>query len=73
MRKLFEYSAFEGRKGGTRKIAELPKEKKCKDPEHNPATMILRKPGIYEHECPSCHEKQVFTVPANPELSSRLH
>lgn len=35
----------------------------CRHPEHNPATMIVRKPGMYEHECPRCGEKQQFEVP----------
>ena len=34
----------------------------CQHPEHNPPTMILLEPGIYEHECPACHRKLVFTV-----------
>jgi len=45
----------------TRKIGEdsFP----CRDPEHDPASMIVRSPGTYEHECPKCHTKQYFKVP----------
>ncbi len=49
--------------GGTRKIADPPPQP-CQDPEHNPAGMIVREPGMYEHVCPQCGNKQIFTVPA---------
>ena len=45
----------------TRKIAEPVNP--CTHPEHNPPSMMVFEPGTYEHECPSCHEKQVFEVP----------
>jgi len=35
----------------------------CMDPDHNPPNNMYYSPGTYEHECPSCHEKVVFTVP----------
>lgn len=44
----------------TRKIAELPKP--CRHPEHNPPSMQVFRPGVYEHECPACGAKQVFRV-----------
>ncbi len=46
--------------GGTRKIAELPEV--CRNPEHNPATMRVYTPGVYEHTCPGCGAVQHFTV-----------
>ena len=53
---------------GTRKIAEAPQEKICNSREHNPATMILREPGMYEHTCPVCGNIRRFTVPPRPSL-----
>ena len=50
--------------GGTRKIADAP-EPACLHPEHDPASMIVREPGTYEHACPGCGNKQVFTVECN--------
>ena len=41
-----------------KKIADLPREKRCQDPCHNPPSMWCpREPGIYEHECPTCGAK----------------
>lgn len=50
----------------TRKIAEayIWKKQICHDREHNPPNMMVFSPGTYEHECPSCHVKQVFTIPS---------
>ena len=55
-----------------RKIADLPKPSEgwkkgpwvppCLHPEHNPPGSICLPPGVYEHECPGCHNKQVFRV-----------
>ena len=56
-------------KGGTRKIADFPEEKICRCPEHDPATMIVRSPGIYEHTCPSCGVTQTFIVNPKPTMS----
>lgn len=57
----------------TRKIADLPKPStwtmpkagrpKCSHPEHNPPDRVSLPPGIYEHECPACGHKTIFTVP----------
>lgn len=56
----------------TRKIGDLPKlpdgrhkppEKPCFHPEHNPPSMKVYQPGVYEHECPACGRKLTFTVP----------
>lgn len=66
--KLYDIILGEGRKGGTKKIADFPPIKECRDPEHNPATMIVREPGIYEHKCPKCGAKQTFIVPPKPAL-----
>lgn len=32
----------------------------CKDPEHNPPSMIVLKPGIHHYECPSCKNIQII-------------
>lgn len=56
----------------TKKIGEIPnidgwkgfKKPKplCTNPEHNPPKYRVFKPGIYEHTCPGCKEKQIFVV-----------
>lgn len=46
----------------TKKIADFPIGKKCLHPEHEPPTMRLFEPGIYEHICPKCGQKKTFTV-----------
>lgn len=47
----------------TRKIADAWKPSPpCPHPEHEPPSMVLLQPGTYEHECPVCHAKYVFTV-----------
>lgn len=44
-----------------RKIKSFPPP--CFHPEHRPAGMLVREPGVYEHTCPGCGAKTVFTVP----------
>lgn len=44
----------------TRKIADLPTDKRCRHPEHDPPTAMCFPPGIYEHECPACGRKVKF-------------
>lgn len=47
----------------TRKIRDLYNtEIPCRDPEHNPPSMMVFEDGIYEHTCPSCGKVQRFTV-----------
>jgi|HubBroStandDraft_4_1064222.scaffolds.fasta_scaffold64215_2 hypothetical protein len=59
----------EKRRGGTRKIGELPPESRpCRHPEHNPPGYQVFRPGIYEHACPGCGKKQTFTVGHGPQL-----
>lgn len=48
-------------KGSTRKIADAPPPP-CRHPEHNPPGMMVWSPGMYEHTCPGCGNKQIFTV-----------
>jgi ribosomal protein L37AE/L43A len=48
----------------TRKISDLPKGDTCRHPDHDPPTMMVLSPGVYEHECPSCGRKIVFRVDA---------
>jgi hypothetical protein len=47
--------------GGTRKIADAP-PRPCQHPEHNPPGMCVFEPGVYEHICPGCRKKKIFTV-----------
>lgn len=46
----------------TKKITALPKSDSCLHPEHEPPTMIVLEPGVYEHTCPGCRRKVTFTV-----------
>jgi hypothetical protein len=46
----------------TRKIADLPVEKRCRDPEHDPPKYFVFQPGVYEHECPTCKHVHTFVV-----------
>jgi hypothetical protein len=46
--------------GGTRKIADLPTF--CQHFAHNPPGMMVYEPGVYEHVCPNCGARQIFTV-----------
>lgn len=50
----------------TRKIADLPAL--CRHPEHEPGAHVVRENGVYEHECPSCGAKTLFTV-SKPTLT----
>lgn len=49
-----------GNPGGLRKIADAPRP--CLSPEHNPPSMIVLEPGVYEYTCPSCGKTVTFTV-----------
>lgn len=49
----------------TRKIEDVNEKyvgKPCYDPGHNVPGMQVFEPGTYEHTCPSCGNKIVFTV-----------
>jgi hypothetical protein len=35
----------------------------CRHPEHKPPMHIVLEPGTYEHTCPACGNKTIFTVP----------
>lgn len=37
--------------------------KGCNDPEHNPPSMIVLKPGTHIYECPKCGQRQVVQIP----------
>lgn len=55
----------------TKKIGELPKSCGavcCRDREHNPPSMQVFEPGVYEHTCPGCGKKQTFVVHEGPSL-----
>jgi len=51
----------------TRKIADMPLpdqwRRVCTHPEHNPPSMMVYQPGVYEHTCPGCGRRVTFTVP----------
>lgn len=34
----------------------------CPDREHNPPTMRVFEPGLYEHTCPTCGKTQKFRI-----------
>lgn len=55
-------------KGGTRRIGDNTEVKICRNPEHNPPTMVVLPEGQYEHTCPSCGNVQNFTVGPKPML-----
>lgn len=55
----------------TKKIADLPPPHKgweseptkyCQDPCHDPPSMRVFEPGLYEHTCPRCGHKTPLTV-----------
>lgn len=46
-----------------RKISDLVQwSKRCMDPDHNPPSHWCPRPGVYEHECPSCGKKTVIRM-----------
>lgn len=51
-----------------KKVADWPKPKRCRHPEHKPPTMVVLEPGFYEHTCPACGEVTPVTVPPRGEL-----
>lgn len=57
------------RRGGTRKIRDLPKAHFCRHPSHNPPGHMVFQPGVYEHVCPGCGHTQIFTVGYGPMMS----
>jgi rRNA maturation endonuclease Nob1 len=53
----------------TRKIKDIETWKlPCYHPEHNPPSAMVYKPGTYEHICPGCGNRIVFTVPVKYTL-----
>lgn len=57
----------------TRKIHDFsPSHSSCNHPEHNPPSMIVLPPGLYEHTCPRCGQKQTFTVKREGQLQQQL-
>jgi hypothetical protein len=34
----------------------------CTHKEHNPPTHVTLPPGTYEHDCPGCERRTIFTV-----------
>lgn len=49
-----------------RKVSDLPGHMYCRNPEHNPPSMIVLPPGVYEHTCPGCGHVTRFVVPEGP-------
>lgn len=56
------------KRGGFRKIGDVPMPKRCTSPEHDPPGMIVLEPGIYEYTCPRCGETKTVVVPPRPSL-----
>lgn len=46
----------------TKKIGNVSPFHTCLHPEHGPPSMRVFDPGVYEHTCPACGKKTVFTV-----------
>lgn len=46
----------------TRKLADLPRDKICHHPDHNPPSMMVFPPGHYQHVCSGCGHTRNFTV-----------
>lgn len=45
------------------KVADVPWVRPpCRNPNHDPPQHIVLEPGVYEHTCPGCGQKQVFTI-----------
>jgi hypothetical protein len=61
IKKIADFPEDKNPKGGTRKLKDIPFG--CQDKEHNPPMYQYFEPGVYEHECPTCGKKKIFTVP----------
>lgn len=59
---LNEWLEKHKKRGGTRKIADVPFKSSCPSSEHNPPTNYLWQPGVYRHTCPLCGNIQTFTI-----------
>lgn len=44
-------------------------KKPCSDADHNVPDMMLLSPGKYEHVCPSCGKKTIFSID-DPKLEA---
>lgn len=44
----------------TIKIKDLSRP--CLSSQHNPPSMMVYSPGVYQHTCPACGAVQIFTV-----------
>ncbi len=44
----------------TKRISDLPVP--CSHLEHEPPRHRVFEPGVYEHTCPACGARQIFTV-----------
>ena len=67
MKKTLENDKFSieetQKKGGFKKIKSFEKEDICQDSEHNPPTLIVLEPGVYEYTCPSCGHVTIVEIP----------
>jgi len=50
------------KRGGIRKIGDVPEKKVCNHPEHNPPMHWSPPPGTYEYVCPSCGNKKTIHI-----------
>lgn len=48
----------------TRKLYDLPRP--CMSSDHNPPSMMVFPPGVYEHICSACGHRITFTVYPGP-------
>lgn len=55
-----------------KKLRDFAPFQPCNHPGHNPPTMIVLSPGVYEHTCPACGKKQQFVVNPLSSLRDRL-
>lgn len=56
-----------------KKIANWPSLHRCRHPEHNPPSMIVLAPGVYEHTCPGCKQVQTVVVSPPPMAMSSVY
>ena len=49
-----------------KQIQKFEDTERCTHPEHNPPSMIVLEPGVYEHACPGCGKTQTVVQPLRP-------
>ena len=46
----------------TKKLRDLSRNEVCFNPGHNPPQHMVYSDGVWEHVCPGCGHRQVFTI-----------